>query len=112
MPKPQHVYWRRRLTVLAGLVGVVGATALLLGNGSSDGEAQRAATDAQEPKPPELPRGGVSVLPEYRVVAFYGAPQSRELGALGICPRWSSSRSSPTRTRATTACIARSSRTR
>ena len=84
MPKPQHVYWRRRLTVLAGLVGVVGATALLLGNGSSDGEAQRAATDAQEPKPPELPRGGVSVLPEYRVVAFYGAPQSRELGALGI----------------------------
>jgi hypothetical protein len=82
--KPQHVYWRRRLTVLAGLLGVGVATALLLGNGDSDGEAQRAVTDTQEPRPPELPRGGVSVLPEYRVVAFYGAPQSRELGALGI----------------------------
>jgi hypothetical protein len=82
--KPQHVYWRRRLTVLAGLLGVAVATALLLGNGGDDGKAERAATDAQEPKPPELPRGGVSVLPEYRVVAFYGAPQSRELGALGI----------------------------
>ena len=84
MSKPQHVYWRRRLTVLAGLLGVGVATALLLGNGGSEGEAQRAAADAQEAKPPELPRGGVSVLPEYRVVAFYGAPQSRELGALGI----------------------------
>lgn len=84
MSEPQHVYWRRRLTVLAGLLGVVVAAALLLGNGGDDGEAQRAATDAQEADPPELPRGGVSVLPEYRVVAFYGAPQSRELGALGI----------------------------
>ncbi len=84
MSEPQHVYLRRRLTVLAGLLGVVVAAALLLGNGGDDGKAERAATDAQEPKPPELPRGGVSVLPEYRVVAFYGAPQSRELGALGI----------------------------
>ena len=38
----------------------------------------------QETTPPELPRGGRSILPEHRVVAFYGAPQSRELGALGI----------------------------
>jgi hypothetical protein len=82
--EPQHVYWRRRLTVLAGLLGVVVAAALLLGNGGNDGTTERAATDPQEPKPPELPRGGVSVLPEYRIVAFYGAPQSRELGALGI----------------------------
>jgi hypothetical protein len=63
---------------------VVVAAALLLGNGGSDGKTERAATDGQELKAPELPRGGVSVLPEYRVVAFYGAPQSRELGALGI----------------------------
>lgn len=32
----------------------------------------------------ELPGGGTSVLPEHRVVAFYGAPQNRELGILGI----------------------------
>ena len=36
------------------------------------------------PEPPELPRGGRSVLPEHRVVGFYGAPQATELGALGI----------------------------
>jgi hypothetical protein len=33
---------------------------------------------------PELPRGGRSVLPEHRVVGFYGAPQSPALGELGI----------------------------
>jgi hypothetical protein len=82
--QPQHVYWRRRLTVLAGLVGVVVAAGLVAGNGGEDGEPRRTTTDAEDPPPPELPRGGVSVLPEYRVVAFYGAPQSPELGALGI----------------------------
>jgi hypothetical protein len=33
---------------------------------------------------PTLPDGGRKILPHHRVVAFYGAPQSRELGALGI----------------------------
>jgi hypothetical protein len=32
----------------------------------------------------ELPRGGASILPESRVVAFYGAPKARDLGILGI----------------------------
>ena len=36
------------------------------------------------PQPPELPRGGRRLFPDFRVVAFYGAPQSDELGALGI----------------------------
>lgn len=31
----------------------------------------------------ELPRGGTKVLPAYRVVSFYGAPQADALGALG-----------------------------
>jgi len=35
---------------------------------------------------PELPRGGTSIFPGSRVVAFYGAPQSDELGILGIGP--------------------------
>jgi hypothetical protein len=82
--KPRHVYWRRRLTALAGLAGVVVTAALLSGNGGEEGAPQSAAGEAQAAPPPELPRGGVSVLPEYRVVAFYGAPQSPELGALGI----------------------------
>jgi hypothetical protein len=80
----QHVYWRRRMTALAGIAGVVAAAALIAGNGESGGDPQPAATAVRRPPPPELPRGGFSVLPEHRVVAFYGAPQSRELGALGI----------------------------
>jgi hypothetical protein len=79
-----HVYWRRRLTALAGVAGVAVGAGLLLGIGESDGEPQPATTQVRERPPPELPRGGASVLPEHRVVAFYGAPQSRELGALGI----------------------------
>jgi hypothetical protein len=35
---------------------------------------------------PELPRGGTSIFPERRVVAFDGAPQSDALGILGIGP--------------------------
>ena len=34
--------------------------------------------------PGELPRGGKSVFPQHRVVGFYGAPQSPQLGELGI----------------------------
>ena len=34
--------------------------------------------------PAELPRGGRKLFPRYRVVGFYGAPQDKELGALGI----------------------------
>jgi hypothetical protein len=39
---------------------------------------------AATPGPPVLPRGGRSIFPDHRVVAYYGAPQSEELGALGI----------------------------
>jgi hypothetical protein len=81
---PRNIYWRGRLTALGVLAAAVVVAALLLGNGD-DSESQEPASSAQEPAaPPELPRGGRSVLPEHRVVAFYGAPQSRELGALGI----------------------------
>jgi hypothetical protein len=79
---PQHIYWRRRLTALGGLAAVIAAAALLLGNGGDDPPAP--AASVQEQTPAELPRGGRSVFPEHRVVAYYGAPQSRELGALGI----------------------------
>jgi hypothetical protein len=37
-----------------------------------------------QPTVKELPRGGTSVFPEFRVVAFAGAPQARGLGVLGI----------------------------
>jgi hypothetical protein len=81
----QHIYRRRRLTLLAVLALLALGAAVLLGSGGDDGEPQRAAAEGSGPPAPvQLPRGGRSILPEFRVVAYYGAPQSRELGALGI----------------------------
>ncbi|MGH2946484.1 MAG: hypothetical protein ACRDPC_09545, partial [Solirubrobacteraceae bacterium] len=79
---PRHVYWRRRLAAAAGLIAILAVVAVLAGSG---GEPEVSGAPAvQEAVPQELPRGGRSVLPEHRVVAYYGAPQSRDLGALGI----------------------------
>jgi hypothetical protein len=82
------VYRRRRLAAL----GVVGAAAAIAGvavgaGDGSRGDVTKSSTAAESragPKPVELPRGGRTIFPRFRVVAFYGAPQSRELGALGI----------------------------
>lgn len=84
MNAPRHIIWRRRLTALGGLAAVLVVAALLLGNGEDSDNHEPASSAQEPPAPPELPRGGRSVLPEHRVVAYYGAPQSRELGALGI----------------------------
>ena len=79
----RRVRRRRRLAlgVLVGvvLVGALGATFLIGG----DDDDTSGAAGAGEGEPPSLPRGGRSIFPERRVVAFYGAPQDRELGALG-----------------------------
>jgi hypothetical protein len=82
--QPQHIYWRRRLTAIAGVAGAVVAAFLLAGNGSGEDDPPRTVATEEPQAPRELPRGGRSVLPEHRVVAYSGAPQSRELGALGI----------------------------
>ncbi|MEJ7876689.1 MAG: hypothetical protein WKF62_08510, partial [Solirubrobacterales bacterium] len=76
---------RRRRIVLgllaAGLVAfVVGA---IVGGSGGDSDAEPSAA-AEVDGPPELPRGGRSLLPEYRLVGFYGAPQDEALGELGI----------------------------
>jgi hypothetical protein len=88
---PGHVIWRRRLTAVGALLGVVAVAAVLLGSGQGEDPGERASAPAGEgepppppPKPPELPRGGRSLFPEHRVVGYYGAPQDEELGALGI----------------------------
>jgi hypothetical protein len=52
--------------------------------GAAIGFESAAQPAAPEGGPAELPRGGREILPAYRVVAFCGAPQHRNLGALGI----------------------------
>ena len=43
-----------------------------------------APAEPRSPLRPQLPRGGQRIFPDFRVVAFYGAPQHRNLGILGI----------------------------
>jgi hypothetical protein len=78
----RRVYRRRRL-VAGGVVGLVAllvlAIGLLVAGAGEDGPEA-----SSEPRPAELPRGGRTILPGRRVVAFYGAPQDPELGVLGI----------------------------
>jgi hypothetical protein len=94
MRQPRDVYRRRRL----GALGVVAAVAALAGaavgaggGGDADPGAatpgpapSTAAERAAKPRPAQLPLGGRTIFPRFRVVAYYGAPQSHELGALGI----------------------------
>jgi hypothetical protein len=86
---PSIVYRRRRLAAL----GVVGAVAALAGVAIGAGDGSRGDTSLPEAQnadskaaaePAELPRGGRRIFPDFRVIAFYGAPQSHDLGALGI----------------------------
>jgi hypothetical protein len=92
MRQSHHVYHRRRVLALAVLAGVAATCGAAVGahDGAPGAASQnRAAGDTAEkpkpePKPAELPLGGRRIFPDYRVVAFYGAPQAHELGELGI----------------------------
>jgi hypothetical protein len=74
----EQVFRRRRRVAFAVLAAVallfIWAVASVIGGGESE---------SAKPKPVELPRGGRTILPRYRVVTYYGAPQDRELGVLG-----------------------------
>jgi hypothetical protein len=86
-PPSRSVFLRRRLVALGVLLLIVaGVVVLLSGAGGGDKPAakQAAAKKAAPPKLAELPRGGRRLLPDRRIVAYYGAPQDDELGALGI----------------------------
>src|SRR4051812_39233967 len=86
------VYRRRRAAAIIALAAaaavVVFAVTQLTGTKAAEPRAPAAATPAKparKPKPlAQLPRGGRRILPDFRVVAYYGAPQDRQLGALGI----------------------------
>ena len=79
------VYRRRRIVALALALGAIGLVALLVhGLGDDKDPAPARPRAAAAPRPPQLPGGGRRLLPDRRIVAFYGAPQARELGELGI----------------------------
>ena len=81
-----RVQRQRRLAAL-GVVLALGAILVFVllrgGGGSTAAQEARQRADAP-PAPAELPRGGRRLLPDFRVVAYYGAPQDAQLGALGI----------------------------
>jgi len=85
---PSSVYLRRRLVaggiLVVVLVAIAVAAGVFSGDGGSPADADEQPASERADEPAELPRGGRTVLPDRRVVAYYGAPQSRELGALGI----------------------------
>jgi hypothetical protein len=72
------------LALLVGLGALTGVVLAVTGGGSDSGSGGEKAEAKKPPPPPELPRGGRSIFPQFRVVAFYGAPQDAELGELGI----------------------------
>jgi hypothetical protein len=85
---PDPVVHRRRVVAgtVAAVLAVASATAgALIGAGGDRAlPASQAEEPAAAPAPVELPRGGRDIFPRHRVVAYYGAPQDEELGALGI----------------------------
>jgi hypothetical protein len=72
---------RQRKIALAAVLALAALAVLALatGGGGEDGGER-----AESAVLPELPRGGREILPRHHVVGFYGAPQDRELGALGV----------------------------
>ena len=81
---PAHVYRRRRAVALAVLVGLVAADrarpARARRRRRGAGRQAASPTARRRRSPPTLPRGGRSIFPEHRVVAYYGAPQRRRAG--------------------------------
>ena len=85
--EPASVYRRRRATALALLAAVFVLLVLAIrscGGEAADDIAGSEPQAAAAKRPAELPRGGHRIFPDFRVVAFYGAPQDDQLGALGV----------------------------
>ena len=87
MSETAETYRRRRLAAVGVLACVVLVCVLgLRACGSEEVLGVGAGSDAKpaEKRPAALPGGGRQIFPKYRVVGFYGAPQDKQLGALGI----------------------------
>ena len=90
---PATIRQRRTVAIVAAAVllalvafviaSVIGGDTAPSTQQAADGATEEQATPTPEPLI-ELPRGGRKILPDFRVVAYYGAPQDKQLGALGI----------------------------
>ena len=69
------------MAVWCACVAALGVSGVAVTSAGSIAPTRESVASAQ---PPVLPRGGRSVLPEFRVYAHYGAPQAAQLGILGI----------------------------
>jgi hypothetical protein len=78
----RQIYRRRRIVALAVAGGFVLGLVLVASQLAGSGDERKA--EAAKPVVPQLPRGGRTIFPRYRVVAYYGAPQDAQLGELGI----------------------------
>lgn len=83
--RPSQVAFRRR-RLGAAILALLALIALVLGisRGAGGDDGATGAAPVAEAAPIELPQGGTELLPTYRLVGYYGAPQDAELGALGI----------------------------
>ncbi len=76
--------------LLAALVVAAGAVVVIRQVGSdpttAGGAAVGGALGAAKPPALELPRGGRTIFPDYRMVAYYGVPGTTRLGILGEGP--------------------------
>ena len=75
---------RRRGGLILVLAVFVAAVVVVLEREPSLPVADEATAESTPSR--QLQRGGVRVLPNYEVVAYYGAPQAPELGVLGLTP--------------------------
>jgi hypothetical protein len=81
----RHRRIRRQRMIGAGtaVALVLGVAAVLSLHHAPATRATAAKTHKKPPAPPHLPRGGRVILPNFRVVAYDGAPQTAALGVLG-----------------------------
>jgi hypothetical protein len=84
--QPEHIYRRRRVAAAAVLAALALLVVLALRSCGGDGGSAGAVDAVPKPVVARLPGGGRTIFPRTRVVAFYGAPQSDQLGVLGIGP--------------------------
>ena len=74
----------RRLRRATLAVGLIGSIAFVIGLGAGAGGGGEDLHRNLGAGPGGAARGGTELLPRYRLVGYYGAPQDEALGALGI----------------------------